>query len=197
MNIIDTNLEFRKLNYINKPNNIILHHAAHSNCSVYDVHRWHKDDRGWSGIGYHFFITKEGLIYRGRPEKAIGAHCLNHNSNTIGICTQGNYTKENMPVGQEKSLIELCIYLCTKYGIKTINGHRELNLTDCPGIYYPLKKIKKEALYKTQEIDNYTVKCGDTLWSISKQFNMSVNELKKLNYLNTDIIYPNQILRIL
>ncbi|AAO37400.1 LysM peptidoglycan-binding domain-containing protein [Clostridium tetani] len=43
---------------------------------------------------------------------------------------------------------------------------------------------------------NYIVKSYDALWSISKKFNTSVELLKKINNLNSDTIYPNQILKI-
>ena len=31
--------------------------------------------RGFSDIGYHFYITRNGEIHRGRPLEKIGAHC--------------------------------------------------------------------------------------------------------------------------
>lgn len=38
----------------------------------------------------------------------------------------------------------------------------------------------------------YTVKAGDTLWGISKQFGTAVTEIKSLNRLTSDIIYVGQ-----
>ncbi|WP_231165484.1 peptidoglycan recognition family protein, partial [Clostridium botulinum] len=143
MNIIETNLNFKSLSWGNKPKKILLHHLEWSRCTVYDVDRCHKVDKGWSGIGYHFFVAKDGRVYRGRPEKAIGAHCKGHNINTLGIGAEGNYMKETMPQVQKNAIIELCKYLCNKYGINDVRGHKEAPYsTDCPGINYPLVDIK-------------------------------------------------------
>ncbi|QXM05494.1 LysM peptidoglycan-binding domain-containing protein [Crassaminicella indica] len=46
-------------------------------------------------------------------------------------------------------------------------------------------------------IDTYTVKVGDTLWSISKSFNITVDELVQLNGLQGSLIYKGQILKIM
>ncbi|MBM7704014.1 C40 family peptidase [Metabacillus iocasae] len=41
-------------------------------------------------------------------------------------------------------------------------------------------------------ITTYKVKNGDSLWGISKQFDLSVTEVKTLNNMNSDVIYVNQ-----
>ncbi len=42
----------------------------------------------------------------------------------------------------------------------------------------------------------YTVKKGDSLYSIAKKYNISVNSIKNLNYLTGDSIYVGQVIRI-
>jgi len=42
----------------------------------------------------------------------------------------------------------------------------------------------------------YTVKKGDSLYSIAKKYNTTVDEIKKLNYLTTNLLYIGQVLRI-
>ncbi|HBJ2613924.1 TPA: N-acetylmuramoyl-L-alanine amidase [Clostridium botulinum] len=145
MYIINPNLKFRVLTYGNNPKMIILHHAEASSCSIQDIHSWHLNN-GWSGCGYHYFIKKEGTIYKGRPDNAIGAHCLSYNSVSIGICMEGRFNVERMGEAQYKSLKDLISYLQTKYNTSKIYGHRELNETDCPGKKFPLYRIKKECL---------------------------------------------------
>lgn len=142
MKIIESNLNFNQLQNRKSTELIILHHAEHSTCSVVDIHKWHKYANGWSGIGYHFFITKDGQIYKGRPEMSIGAQCKGFNSNSIGICVQGNYMIETVPKVQLEALKILCEFLINKYSIKFIKLHRELNNTSCPGINFPTSLIK-------------------------------------------------------
>lgn len=144
MKIIETNLEFKSLKNRRSTDLIVLHHAQHGNCSVEGVHSWHKYNNGWSGIGYHFFITKDGLVYRGRPELSIGAHCKGHNYNSIGICVQGDYMSETMPDKQLSSLIDLCRYICDKYKLKKLYLHRDLNKTNCPGVNFPIDIVRNK-----------------------------------------------------
>ena len=44
--------------------------------------------------------------------------------------------------------------------------------------------------------EQYTVQRGDTLYSISKKFNISINKIKELNNLESNTILPGQILII-
>ena len=52
--------------------------------------------------------------------------------------------------------------------------------------------------YKNIPINNdyYTVKKGDTLWSVAKKYNISVNELKSLNNLDSNMLSIGQKLKI-
>ena len=61
MNIIDTNLDFGSLSKRKSTTRIILHHAAAESCDAATIHQWHLT-KGWSGIGYHFVVRKNGSI---------------------------------------------------------------------------------------------------------------------------------------
>ena len=45
-------------------------------------------------------------------------------------------------------------------------------------------------------LQTYTVKKGDTLWSIANKYNTTVNELKKKNKLQSNLLSIGQILKI-
>lgn len=154
MNIINTNLKFKSLStYGNIPKMLVLHHADSSHCSIEDIHQWHLEN-GWSGCGYHYLVRKDGSIYAGRPEAAIGAHCLGYNDKSIGICTEGNFNLETMGEVQYNSLKELIITLLKKHNINKVYGHKELYSTDCPGRNFTLDRIKKDLNNSTSFLSN-------------------------------------------
>ena len=143
MKIIETNWNWKSgLSRRAKTNVIVLHHAAAHTCTAQQIDNWHKGN-GWSGIGYHFFIRKDGSIYRGRPEWAVGAHASGRNSDTIGVCVEGNYEEEKtMPQTQKNSVKEILRYLKGKYPKAELKGHKDVGATGCPGKYYPLQEMK-------------------------------------------------------
>ena len=143
MNIIETNWKWKTgLSTRPRTDYIVLHHAAAITCTAQQVDNWHKGN-GWTGIGYHFFIRKDGSIYRGRPEWATGAHASGKNSISMGVCVEGNYeTEKTMPQAQKTALKELLTYLKGKYPTAGIKGHREVGATGCPGKYYPFEEMK-------------------------------------------------------
>lgn len=119
---------------------IILHHAAAVTCTARQIHQWHLAN-GWAGIGYHFFVRKDGRVYRGRPEDTVGAHAGNNNYDSIGICFEGSFDREQMNEVQMKAGAELVAYLKHKYGITTVQRHKEVNATGCPGGSFPFEAI--------------------------------------------------------
>jgi len=142
MKIIETNLTWKgQLLGGNVPTCIVVHNADAKICSVQEVHQWHLGN-GWTGIGYHYFIRKDGSIYRGRPEWAQGAHALGYNTKSIGICLEGKFMVEVPTQEQLNSLKDLITDIRSRYKDIHVYGHKELNNTDCPGIYFPLSDIK-------------------------------------------------------
>lgn len=119
---------------------IILHHAAAKTCTAQQIHSWHLAN-GWAGIGYHFFVRKDGSIYRGRPEDVLGAHAGSNNYDSIGVCFEGNFMSEQMPAVQRQAGAELVAYLKQKYGISKVQKHSDVNATGCPGTHFPFDAI--------------------------------------------------------
>lgn len=123
INIIDVNLKYGTVYYRSLWNltHIVIHHIMHRNATVNDIHNWHRGF-GWSGIGYHYYIRKNGRTYKGRNIDVIGAHVAGKNTPSIGIALEGDFRYEIETEEQRESLKKL---------IKHINNilKRELIIT--------------------------------------------------------------------
>jgi len=123
---------------------LVLHHSAIAkDLKVEEIDRMHKS-KGWAGIGYHFFITKSGEIFSGRPLNRMGAHVDGHNHESIGICFSGNFMEEELTHEQRQAGVALVKWLKYKvYGNKVkVVGHKEIDSTACPGRNFPLDAFK-------------------------------------------------------
>ena len=123
---------------------IILHHRA-GNGDAASIHKQHLN-LGYSGIGYNFYVRKDGRIYAGRPIDCCGAHTTNFNSVSVGICFEGNFELEsNMQSAQFLSGAELLKYLKLVYPDAKVVMHRSLNSTACPGKHFPFDELTKKS----------------------------------------------------
>lgn len=143
MEIIDRNLNinYSKLDYGNIPVRIILHQIEAKKASVEEVNDWHLARWG-TGIGYNFYVRKDGTVYLGRPINAIGAHTQGYNESSIGVAFEGSFMIDVMTESQFNSGITLIKYLKNKYGITELGGHCDYNDTNCPGTNFPLVLFK-------------------------------------------------------
>ena len=89
-------------------------------------------------IGYHFYITRDGEIHRGRALEKVGAHCRDHNTHSIGICYEGGLDmagrpKDTRTLAQRASLLGLLRELRKIFPKTLIVGHHDLNpMKECP-----------------------------------------------------------------
>lgn len=132
-----------KLNLlVNKRNikELIVHCSATpegKDFTVSQIREWHLQ-RGFSDIGYHYVIYRDGSIHIGRDESVIGAHCTGHNTNSIGVCyiggcaSDGKTPKDTRTTEQKQSLVKLLKELKTKYPQASIHGHRDFANKACP-----------------------------------------------------------------
>jgi len=107
-----------------------------------EITKWHKQ-RGFDTIGYHFVIRRDGTIETGRDIKAVGAHAVQVNGTSIGICLVGGGTPDmswenNFNPEQFKSLKTLILKLKDDYEIEKIIGHYQVDSKKaCPSFEIP------------------------------------------------------------
>ena len=157
--IVETNFSFAEPLLVRPDTKaIIIHHVGQpsGDTSAEVIHKAHLA-QDWAGIGYHYVIRKDGTIERGRPLVAVGAHAQGHNYDTIGINVTGNFDTERPTPEQIDSLERLLAFLCRIYdieaGVTTIEGHCDVNATDCPGdnLYRLLTQIRRDVKVRMAE----------------------------------------------
>lgn len=114
---------------------IIVHCSATpegKDYTVDDIRRWHKQ-RGYSDVGYHYIVYRNGQLVQGRDINVMGAHASGHNAHSIGICYIGGMNAENTQpedtrtLRQKARLLSLLLDLRKLYPNARIVGHRDLS----------------------------------------------------------------------
>lgn len=124
-----------------KIDTIIIHCSATKDGVPFhaaDIDLWHKQ-RGFSCIGYHYVVTIDGCIEKGREENETGAHCVQQRMNhrSIGVCYIGGLDKNGNPSdtrndAQKKALLRLVKSLKSRYPGVSVRGHRDFAPKACP-----------------------------------------------------------------
>lgn len=98
--------------------------------SVETIRAWHLAN-GWSDVGYHFVVMRDGTVRPGRPEAKVGSHVAGHNVGTLGVVYVGGTDANGKPKdtrtpAQKAALLQLAKDLIEKYTtITKITGHNE------------------------------------------------------------------------
>ncbi len=135
-------------------NRITIHHTGeHGDIAklpdldvVKRIENYHRNERKWAAIGYHYLVGRDGKIYEGRPAKYQGAHTRSNNRNNLGISMIGDFNKRK-PGGVQLAALESILNdMRSKYGVsrRKVFGHRDLSPSVCPGkhLYAWLKRYK-------------------------------------------------------
>lgn len=145
-----------------KVNKVFLHCSANSNSKwgILELKTSHLS-RGFSDIGYHYFIDFTGTIFEGRSLEKAPAAQKNHNTGTIAICLHGGRNSVNdFTQEQFNSLKFLCNQINAEYKKEiTFHGHKEVGKTDCPVFDYKEVLSLDEKGYmqqKTKEVEEPT-----------------------------------------
>jgi N-acetylmuramoyl-L-alanine amidase len=121
--------------------------------------------RGFDGIGYHYFIKRDGTLETGRDLERVGAHARGHNTNSIGVCLAGGLVEggneektdeweDNFDPRQMETLGQLIADLRHDYPGIGVLGHRDLPgvRKDCPS--FDVRKWMLSLVPSNNRMDN-------------------------------------------
>ena len=113
---------------------LIVIHCSATRCDrpfpVESLEACHQS-RGFSHVGYHYYITRDGQLHPTLPESVPGIHARKYNAHSIGICYEGgldengNAADTRTPI-QKRTLLSLLRSLKADYPDARILGHRDL-----------------------------------------------------------------------
>ena len=88
--------------------------------------------RGFDGIGYHFYVRRNGDIKSTRAVERVGAHVRGYNAHSIGICYEGGLditgqSRDTRTQAQKTSLLRLIRHLLICFPGSWVCGHRDLS----------------------------------------------------------------------
>ena len=117
-----------------KINLIIIHCSAtrrNQRFTVDMLRDCHNARFNGKGIGYHYYIEKDGHLYQTRDEEEVGIHARHYNAHAIGICYEGGLDENGKDTDtrtpeQRAALIALLRSLKIDYPDAQIMGHGEL-----------------------------------------------------------------------
>jgi N-acetyl-anhydromuramyl-L-alanine amidase AmpD len=116
---------------------IVLHHSAvPASVGAAQIARYQVDKQGWPGIGFHYFVTGDGLLQQTQPLEAIAYHAGDANNPTsLGICLAGNFTDQPPSAAQLAGTGQLVAWLLYKLNLpaEAIHPHKDYVATACPG----------------------------------------------------------------
>ena len=123
---------------------IVIHCAATKpsmDIGADEIRKWHKEERGFDDIGYHYVIKRNGEYEIGRPLAFQGAHAVAVNGRSIGVCLIGGLSENNQPennftLEQFLTLKDVIEIIKRQYPhIKEIIGHCDVEAKKphCPG----------------------------------------------------------------
>jgi N-acetylmuramoyl-L-alanine amidase len=116
---------------------VFVHCSASDNPkhdSVDVIKRWHLA-RGWSDVGYHYFIRKDGEMEFGRSVDRTPAAQRGHNVGSVAICLSG---LAEFTMAQAEELIRHSRRLQKLNGCARLRfrGHNEVSRKSCPVFDY-------------------------------------------------------------
>ena len=136
---------------LNQITHLCIHHSATAGTiPLENVAKYHVEERGWAGIGYHFYVKPDGTIYQTNRLETVSFHVSQNNGYSVGVCVSGDFTYAPPPDKQVDAAARLVAWLMQELFVPDQNvlGHKEFpnNDTSCPGETWLKKQGWKNTL---------------------------------------------------
>jgi N-acetyl-anhydromuramyl-L-alanine amidase AmpD len=138
--MIDKLLRHASKTYDSRPvsdiKTLVIHHSAvAASVGPKRIAEYHVKNLDWPGIGYHFLVGDDGVIYQGNAVTTLSFHAASVNPRSVGICFLGSFQKMVPPEAQLQAGGHLVAWLLQELNLDldVVKGHQEYMQTACPG----------------------------------------------------------------
>jgi N-acetylmuramoyl-L-alanine amidase len=137
----------RSRKYATRPLNaieqLVVHHSGTRGGTPKDFAWYHVHTRGWPGIGYHYVISPDGIVFKTNALSSISYHAKGANLAGVGVCLVGDFNQSKPSDAQMESLTDLLRLLLHYYPGARVLLHNEVrgSRTSCPGMKFPAERL--------------------------------------------------------
>lgn len=163
--------------------------ATKHGCSVNDLKSWNHLSSNLIYVGQKLVIGQKKSTVQQQQGKKEPQQTTSNETYTVksGDSLWKIATNHNMSVSQLKNLNKLSNDMIF-VGQKLVVSEKKQSA--------PSQNQNKPSQNQVTKPSTYTVKSGDSVWKISHEHGMSMDELKSLNGLKDNLIIPGQVLKI-
>jgi hypothetical protein len=149
--------------YVHHTVSLNRYSRARAASMVLGICLFHRNGNGWDDMGYDFLVDRYGRVFEGRAggldAPVVGAHTGGFNDESTGVAVLGSHSYSVPSSAAMRSLARLLAWKLSLHGVAAIgrtrvtsdggpstsyragtrvrvnriSGHRDVNLTSCPG----------------------------------------------------------------
>lgn len=155
------------------------------------IYYFHTHDRAWCDVAYNFFVDRFGRGFEGRyggiDKAVIGGHTGGFNTGSTGVAMVGDFDTSTVPGPAYSALRSLLAWKLAYHGVNpqgstlvyagdspssryppgtpvvvsNIEGHRDTNLTGCPGryLYALLPQLRRDVAADVAAMKDQRMSC--------------------------------------
>ncbi|MCD6283567.1 N-acetylmuramoyl-L-alanine amidase [bacterium] len=130
---------------LRKIEKLVVHHSGTRGGTPKSFAWYHVHARGWPGIGYHYVISPDGVVFKTNALTTVSYHARGANLGGVGICLVGDFNRSEPTDAQMEALTELLGLLLHHHPGAEIVLHREVkgSRTSCPGLKFPAEGLPR------------------------------------------------------
>lgn len=113
---------------------VTVHHTAGpSSQTPAEINAYHRTNKGWPRIGYHYLIYPDGTVYQVNDLETISYHNGVNNGQAVGVSFVGDFSTSSPTPAALKAGRMVLSEIKRKTGADQAQGHKDLKSTACPG----------------------------------------------------------------